>query len=385
MKTALERINHGNPLLKLAELGFSPAQVKELIVETLGPFMENHAILHELAVEQLAIEGANVGRISTTLHGLDYLECVIRLYRAAYSTSPGECFAVIAAWEERIQSSVREFWNQCLFEVDKEDLDLEHFRYECFRNIGVMTEACLQPYLREGLSMDRLSKGRSLEDAGTDRQNLGVVAAELHQSLANDAILAPPPWGLRVSVWRNIAQHHSSKVAEGRIEATYGKRNPPDRIVFDRAELLEVLCALQLRLSVFKSARTLFIFDHFDELKNVMLAGELGEASVLLQVSSALATQGFEVSDTTITVEEAIFVLRDMQPGCNHGRIAHCSQFLVTIWRHYRRKMVAIYYKDSNGVLRTKMEADGTDMERITADGKIDWEHLANCIRFKHQ
>ncbi len=378
VKRPLERINAGNPLLALSELGFTPTQIKELIVGTLTPFFENPSILNEVDVGLLAIEGTNVGKITTDPEGEQFLQLILGVYRAAYRADADATFDVIASWDETIQISVREFWNQCLFEINKEDLDLEHFRFEAFRNIGGVAEACIQPYLREGLALTRIAAGGS-PDLGS--MAFGQVVRDYSRALGDTSFLAPQPWGLFLSDWRNIAQHHSSRVDGESIVATYGRPDSPQTITLTRSELLDVLRRVFFRLSIVKSARNIFTFDHFEEAKRTISDLEPGEPSILFQLSSALATQGFQVVDSGVTDNDVTIILRDMQPGCNHGRMAHCTQFPITVWLHYRKPLVRIRYLDSDGILHLTIETDGADMERITANGEIDWEGLADCLR----
>ncbi len=72
-------------------------------------------------------------------------------------------------------------------------------------------------------------------------------------------------------------------------------------ITLTRSELLDVLRRVFFRLSIVKSARNIFTFDHFEEAKRTISDLEPGEPSILFQLSSALATQGFQVVDSGVT------------------------------------------------------------------------------------
>lgn len=378
MKSPLQKINEENPLLALSELGLTPLQIKDLIVDTLTPFFENSSILHEVDVGLLAIEGTNVGKIRTDPDGERFLHLILNVYRAAYRADPVGTFDTIASWDETIQISVREFWNQCLFEIDKADLDLEHFRFEAFRNIGGVTEACIQPYLREGLALSRIASGAS-PDLGS--MTFGQLVRNYSTALGDASFLAPQPSGIFLSDWRNIAQHHSSRIHGNTIVAIYGPQNTPQSITLSRPELLDILRSVHLRLSIVKAARNIFTFDHFEEAKRTVSNIDSVDSSILFQISSAFATQGFQVVDSDIADEHVTFNLRDIHQGCDHGRMAHCTQFPITIWLHYRKPLVRVRYLDSEGTLRITIEADGADMERITANGGIDWDNLLGCLR----
>ena len=131
--SVLDRINTANPLLALADSGLTPSEIKALIVQTLGPFFHDQEILRQLAVEFLAPEAANVGRLVNTPQGEDFLRTVLDHYHAAHRHDPKQCFAIICFCEERLEYANREFWTQALLEVPKEKLDLELFQHECLR------------------------------------------------------------------------------------------------------------------------------------------------------------------------------------------------------------------------------------------------------------
>ena len=299
----------------------------------------------------LAIKGANVGKITTDPEGERFLHLILGVYRAAYRADINATFDVIASWDEAIQISVREFWNQCLFEIDKEKLDLEHFRFEAFRNIGGISEACIQPYLREGLALMRIASGGNSTLGG---MTFGQVMREYSKALGDASFLAPQPWGIFLSDWRNIAQHHSSRLDGDRIAVTYGKPESPQTISLSRTDLLDVLRRVHFCLSIVKSARNIFAFDHFEEAKRTVSDVEPRDPSNLFQLSSALATQGFQIVESSLTGNDITITLRDLQPSCNHGRMAHCTQFPITVWLYFRRPVVRIRYLDSEGTLRLR-------------------------------
>jgi hypothetical protein len=179
IRPILEKINIANPLLTLTEAGFTPDQIKTLVVETLGPFFKNQAILRELAVEFLAPEAANVGRLLILPKGVHFLNNALSQYHAAYADNTDQAFRIIAFWERRMEQAVRDFWVQALTEVTKDDLPLEFFQHECFRNIGGMIEGCIQPLLREQLSLQNLIMGSPDPFAEASSLTFGTVVGKL--------------------------------------------------------------------------------------------------------------------------------------------------------------------------------------------------------------
>lgn len=385
MKSPLERINEGNPLHKLSELGLTPPEIKELILSTLSPYFENQEVLSNTDVGLLAIEGVNVGKISTIPHGDKFLSATLKNYRSAYADDPVRTLDVITSWEVRIQNATNEFWNQCLFEVDKMDLSLERFRFEVFRNIGSVTEACIQPYLREGLVLNAIYSQKSNSGFDESSMTLGTVVRKYSYFFNYDSFLSPAPWKILVSDWRNIAQHHSSSVKDDKIVATYNRSGREQSVILSRDQLLDLLRSISFRLSILKAARNIFMWDNVDEFRNRFEDIEAGEDTVLFMASSAMASQGFQTVEHIIKDDEVTFVLRDLQPACDHGRIAHCSQFVIILWQYYRRAMTRICYKDASGVLRTTIQVSNKTMESVVTETGIEWDMLLDGIEFIHK
>ena len=385
MKSPLDRINDGNPLLKLSELGHTPHEIKELIVSTLSPYFENQEILKNTDVGLLAIEGVNVGKISITTDGDKFLSAALKNYRSAYAVDPVRALDVIASWEIRIQNATNEFWNQCLFEVDKIDLSLERFRFEVFRNIGSITEACIQPYLREGLVLNAMYSQQSNSCFDESSMTFGTVVRKYSYFFDYDSFLSPAPWKILLSDWRNIAQHHSSRVKDDKIVATYGKIGREQSVILSRDQLLDLLREISHRLSILKAARNIFMWDHIDEFSSRFEDIEAGEDTVLFTVSSAMASQGFQTIEQVIEDNEVTFVLRDLHPGFNPGRVVHCSQFVIILWQYYRRAITRICYKDASGVLRTTIQASKNTMESVVTEAGIEWDNLLQGIEFIHE
>jgi hypothetical protein len=89
-------------------------------------------------------------------------------------------------------------------------------------------------------------------------------------------------------------------------------------------------------MGCFRSARTIFLFDHLERSEGVFTENEISAATKLFQLSSSFATQGFRVESAEINERESRFVSRDLSRETNFKSIAHYSQFLATIWPFYQ-------------------------------------------------
>jgi hypothetical protein len=308
---------------------------------------------------------------------------VLDLYRRAKTVNSSACFKIIAHWNDKVESADREFWNQALFEVDKSNLDFECFRYECIRNIGAMIEACLQPYLRTCLCLYKLTIHRSDPIHEVEKLTLGSTVAQLARTFKDSELLSPHPWNIPLNQWRNIAQHHSAHIEGDLVVVTYKGEGRTISVSLTRAELLQAFVTIQTRLAIFRGADALFFCDNLEEARAALPSASTNDSSRLFHLHSAFAVQGFQVISVKRTPNEIRFALQDLHSIGEPKRIIHCSQFVVPIWLHYKIGAVTIDYLDSRGEPVVKISATGEDIKLVTVDEAINWEKLADVVKFE--
>src|ERR687897_179180 len=126
-KKVLEGVRQHSPLLTFAELGMSPAETKQGIVDLLSPHFTNQSILNELAVEVLAPEAVNFAKIENDAWARAMFENVLNEYRQAFAFDRAASLNGSAKWESKIQHGLSEYWSGFHLEVDKGELPLEEF------------------------------------------------------------------------------------------------------------------------------------------------------------------------------------------------------------------------------------------------------------------
>jgi hypothetical protein len=127
----------------------------------------------------------------------------------------------------------------------------------------------------------------------------------------------------------------------------------------------------------------MFLFDHFDEAKACFPKIEVNAASKLFQLSLSFATQGFRVESAEINERETRFVLSDISRETDFKRIAHCSQFLASIWLFYRTDRVAIDYLGTDGSKKARMFSTAAELSEVTRGDAIDWDCLSGAVHFE--
>ena len=364
-KKALDGVRQKTPLLAFAEHGMSPDEIKQGIIDLLSPYFTNQGILEEMAIPVLAPEAVNVSRIEDDSWAKGMFTNILNEYRQAAALDIDMCFEGCAEWESQIQHGISEYWSGLYLEVDKSDLNLEDFKYEAFRNIGMVIEACLQPLLKELLLQVRIRKSKANPDAGLEALDLGLAVGELIDTSGYPELVAPPPWNIRLNQWRNMAQHHKIRVENGLIVGGFGKGSSEREVKFGRDELLNALKRIYSIFSVIKTARSIFLIDNIKEfkprVKDIVMRADVH----VLHLAASIATQGFELIDLTIEGNSVTAVIKDITDLPARERMLHASQFVYPVWFDFPLDNVTVEFLDRLGDSILTINAKGSDCDEV--------------------
>lgn len=377
----LQSIRKDSDYLSMLEQGASPADVKQSIISILAPYFENGHILDELAIVVLAIDAVSVSKFQNDKWALDMFSNVLKVYRKALAINKKHCLDTGARWQEKIVHGTSEYVSSFLLEVDKEELPLQEFRYEVFRNIGGNIEASIQPLLRELLIQVRVGRGKTNPDAGVDTMDLGLVVGELFDTSGYPELFAPPPWNIRLNQWRNMAQHHKTRVEKQEIIGTYGLGSNEREVRFTRDELFNALMKIHSILAVMKTARSIFYTDNIKEMRLRVTKTDLRPEHLMFHMAVSLATQGYELQEFSQDEDSVKAILVDVTESPTRSRLAHFSQFVFPIWQFFPSKIISTQLFDKNGILLLTVTARGEDCEAVSK-GEIQLITLAEQVDF---
>jgi hypothetical protein len=380
-KKVLDGVRQHSPLLSFAEQGMSPTQVKQAIVDLLSPYFTDQKILNELAVELLVPDAVNVSKIENDAWARAMFTNVLNEYRHAAASDRNACFETCANWEGKIQHGISEYWSGFYLEIDKGELPLEEFKYEVFRNIGMLIEACMQPLLKELLIQVRIRRGKLNPELGVEDLDLGLVVGELFDTSGYPELVAPPPHGIRLNQWRNMAQHHKTRVENGLIIGTYGRGSNEKEVKFKRDELLNALKRVFSIFSVIKTAASIFIVDNLSEYQSRVKDVDVRTDVKILHLAAAIATQGFELTDISIGEHSVTAVVKDVTDAVAKERMFHASQFVYPVWSHFPTDEVIVEYLDKAGDLILTTVGKGSDCEEVSRKTK-PFDEMANRVTF---
>ena len=367
--------------MALAKMGWDSDSFKGLIIETLEPYFENKQFLKEKAIDLLSAEAANVGMIGQDVKAERWLRQLLAIHRTASKASEEVCFQTIGYWEQAIAHGRDEFWSAAVLERDTSELSLEDLKFEMFRSIGMLIEACLQPLLKALLAQVRLARGDLQPNQNLLDLELGKVIDELFLKLPDSEIVAPAPWNVRLNQWRNMAQHHKTEVRGDRIVGVYGVGMKQTEIKLTRNGILEFGARLGLVLRVVRGSRAIFMFDNLEKIEPHFPTLHEREDVRVFHLAAPFATQGFQIERFEIIDKTAHVRIRDRIGGDIQRRTVHCSQLVFPIWLHFPYEAIEIEFMDVSGKSSVLIKASGADLA-LANEKPEPWEDLAKGVKF---
>lgn len=367
-----------NPFVAMAEMGVSPKEMKEFIIEVLSPYFENKSIVEQLSIELLGPEVVNLFniRICDDEYLLQY---VLNIYREAKSINEELSFQACADSEQAINDGLSHYMSLYLMESSKSELGLHEFSLETFKIIGSLIEACLKPFLPDLLCQLRICRTNAITVPPSLK--LGVMVQEIQDKIDYKELMAPAPFGIKLSQWRNIAQHHNVRVRGNVITCTYGEGARAQEVDLSREDLMGLSHKVMSIYRVIKLARTIYFLDNLDEIKLKLPQLELREESRLLSFVTAAATQGFKVIKLNISDNTDNAQIEDLQPACS-ARLAHASQLLLPLWEDTKRAQIEVSYEVQNQPYRFEFSVNGSFCRQL-AEEQIDVEHYLDNVEFQ--
>ena len=345
-----------NPFLAMAEAGVQPEEIKQFVIDTLLPYFENHDTAEELAIDVLAPEVVNIYKIKQNPSVEAGFNFVLQLYRRAKLSDANASLNACANAEADISAGLAHYWSCMYLEQEKTELEIHEFTFECFRLMGTLIEACIQPFLRDLLRQTRIVRGKS--PTLPTNMSLGNLVGELFDTLGFPELMAPSPWGIRLNQWRNIAQHHRTRVEADRIIGTYGEYPNEHEVSLSRGELMDALRVIAAVFNAIKLARTIYFIDNLQQLKPLLPSLSLREDARLLSLVTAISSQGFRVTNIQLSESKATLELSDLQSP-SERRVIHASQFLLPLWAETERASLKVVYSSQTGDYVAEFETTG--------------------------
>lgn len=346
--------------------GATPDDIKQGVIESLSPYFTNETILDKMAVNVLMGDAIEFVRISQNQVIFELFEYGLQVHQQARARDLDECLGACTGWLPVIYEGLSIYWSQLHLELDKDTLDPDEFVHECLRNIGSVIEGSMKPVVRELLHQERIIRDRRPTLQEIDTLSLGDVIDELMRLSTNPSLFAP--LGVRVSQWRNIAQHFSARIEDDEIICRYGRSGSEREIRLTRSELMAVAKHMYDMFASLRLANRLFFLDNLGEIlargllpSHIKIRPEMN----ILNFVAGLASQGFEVIDFQHDDTRAMACIRDVSTLDPNERRFHTVQFAGVLWHYTQAPVVTIEYYEQDGTPNFRTRAGRELLERI--------------------
>ena len=385
----LQTLSSSHPFKAALADGFSPKEIKRDLIAILDPYLRDKELLQRAAVGPLAAEAICTGKLSSNPSWLSIFESVLSIREYAITKDKTAAAAIFASFQDQVIEAQRKFAMHLIFEVPKVGLEPEEQAYETFRNIGEVLETSVQPLIRELYCLAQLAKGVAVDLSKAKKDDFGVIVGRLDDLMPIQNLVRPEPWDVSLSQWRNIAQHHSYRIINGDIEATYGKSLPPKQIKLSCAALLSVALEIGMRLGALRCSRVLALINAGREIIDLLPTDEDGFYGRLTTLGASFATQGFELVSFSDEDGCVNAVFTDSAPQLGEYRQIHCSQFILPLASSFPDRSVTVELQSE--VLNEKwvFAVDAQKLKQILelkepfhglADA-IDWPNTRRALR----
>lgn len=378
----LNDVRNSNVIAFMSDQGATSLEIKKWIISTLQPLYRNQDVLNDLAVDVLAPEAVRIFQLSQDRWAFDVLTNVLDIYRKSDASGHEECLRICAEWNDSIFQGLSAYWSIYRLREPPSSLNIVDRVFQQFRTIGALLEGALLSRFRELLCQVRHTRSKDYTYNRVLQLKFGNVVRELLETASLSNACRPEPWHVSLSQWRNVSQHHSYRCFNGQIEIQYGE--PPHEkflsMTPNELNLLEMRIASVL--NAMEAARTAFAFDNPQSFADAIPRIELRQEAHLVQLSSALSTQGFCLRDVQLDHCRVHAEIQDVRGGDRTERLVHASQFLPLVWQHFPTESVHIRFRSFDQAEDCEFTCDGLLCQEIY-DGKKTLVDLARGFKFR--
>jgi hypothetical protein len=378
----VEQVRAVNPFADAFARGHSPEEVKQELFDLFAPYSTNHEALLRYVVEFMVPDAVSLTSIQSRPGAMNLFRQALRFHRDALARDRRASLQALPEYTADINEGLSVFWSQYHLARDLDELEPEEFVHECLRMIGTVIEGPLKPHVHELAHQARIAKGQSTVASDIRAASIGGLIHELSEAATDPHSFEVR--GVRLSQWRNIAQHLSAIVDADAVVCPFGKGQ------FIGLSLDELKETCQEVLSAFKAlkvAHCIVVFDCIDEMKAEKLIVDTGEQRVeasLTVLISGLASQGFEVVESHFDEKESRLIVQDISFLDPDQRRVHSSQFVIDLYYQRPAEVVVVEYRERDGTPSLKTTATRELIERAARIG--DWDLVAqecHCVDLK--
>ena len=373
------------------EEGYTPSEIKESVIDTLGVYFENKATLCQYATSS---EILSVYEFIIRYHYdpsfITGVFEVLNCYRKAYKIQPDKTLEVIVSTLKEFTQKENLMWTVRQQTPNNPTTDIYDAVIAYYKHIGDTLEIGTKHIVFELYTLIRYIVGKPADYEEIHKYKFGVVINNiLVQGYFND-ILKTIPISIKLSDWRNISYHHTYSIEQGKIVCTYGRLKNTFEISYD--ELKKYTHQIVRASNILNVARCIFVFDNLDSIHlhlNINKDSvELRKPLLLNQLKISLSSQGFQLEHYDESENSISIVLYDLRNSGKLGsseereRKIQSSQFLYNFWCVFQAISISIIYCNNKGIRLLCSSVQG-EICRCIQDGQKELSYLAQHVDYK--
>lgn len=376
--------------LKMIEAGYSPEDIKEMVIEEFNQFFVNKEILQRNAIEVLLPELINLIKLKQyEKYYQEFIMCV-DMYKRSMNIDREECFKVFANWSLDINKAINKYW--IIYNLDRvrKDLTLEEYVEVTFKNIGKLIEGVIKPYSFNILNNIYIIEGKKEKIDTFQKKDLGIFFEEIIQSNMLDELFKiqldtmDGIKQIKLNQLRNIVAHENYEFEGNSINCFIKKKNEViDSFSLSIEQLKKCFSDVYYTLGSIKLAYTIFFIDNIDEIIEYNPDKlNIRVESLISNMFLGIQSQGFKIIDFVEDSIESKLILEDILCNDEKQRMIHSSQFLFRLWEITKAKNNIIEYLDNTGNLKAIFQLDSDVCERIN-NGELEPLAQAEMMKIK--
>lgn len=369
------------------EFGFTPNDLRYLIVEEFEDYFQNKNNLKRYAINDLVTIWFSFLTIKRDYNDtIKYITIILEIYNSAKDINKELVFNAYAKWLLDFTQSITRFWSFYNGQKEYDELCDEDYLSEILQLIGQAIEGTAKPYLQFTLYLNRIKRRRQSEIEDIKSKDLGSIIDELiTTSELNEALIIH---NIRLNQWRNIAYHHNSKIVDGKM-FYYLKRNGiVEEYEITREELRDIIRSINNLFKLIRIAETIFFVDNYEEIEAKIRLSDISQINQrkeaeLVNFNYSISSQGFNVTNLEYDENNAKLDLIDLESYSDITKKAiHSSQFLYNLWLLTESKHLMVNYYLFNGTKYFTSEVSSHNFENSTND--VPFQELMKDVKFTY-
>ncbi len=363
-------------LENISKQGYTPDELKEVVIAFLEPYFENKPVLVENAMQShfLSIFSYMVVYKGDSSFAQGLIE-VLKYYRNAYYFNAEKVKNIVLETADLMGQKENLMWTVKSNTPNEISDDIHEATYSYMKHIGDVLEISVKHEIIELYAILEITLGKDIDYEIIRKRDFGVIIQSILDKNCLKKILKTFPNNIKLSDWRNIAYHHTYEIQKDKIKCYYGKKS--NNFEISLKELQNYAVAVIKSSNIIDIARRIFLYDNYEIFSNIsedLVSVCDREVMRVGQLRTAFLGQGFKLLDMKISDECQEAIIVDLETNLESTdekklqRRIHCIQFLYNIWAEFPAKRISIVYCDNTEKGRFRYSIEGGICQKISKE-----------------